>query len=262
MGFRTIERLLARRTDAICVVSQQQADELSGRFQIAPRSKFHVVPLGLDLQQFLSLPVPDLEGPLKVAWLGRLVPVKNIPLLLAIIETTLERMPSVAFTIAGDGPEREAVQAAAARHPKQVTWLGWQKDVAPLIGACDVLIQTSHNEGTPVALIQGMAAGRPFVATPVGGVVDMVEGEMLAPSKDCRWFRNGVLAPPDATAFTGTLVRLAENRNLLLEMGAQARRFAAQRYPVAVLLENIDALYSELIARKDHRSCGSDPLRE
>jgi len=116
-------------------------------------------------------------GPLKVAWLGRLVPVKNVPLLVEIMEMTLKRTPDIQFLIAGDGPERDAVEAAAQRFPAQVTWLGWQKDVAPLIAQCDVLMQTSHNEGTPVALIQGMAAGRPFVATPVGGVVDMAQGE-------------------------------------------------------------------------------------
>ncbi len=250
MVFRNIERLLAMKTDAICVVSEQQAAELSEVFRVARRDKFRVVPLGLELQQFLDLSAPGVAGPLKMVWLGRLVSVKNVPLLVEIIETALGRSSDVQFTIAGDGPERAAVETIVKRFPKQVSWLGWQKDVAPLIAQCDVLIQTSHNEGTPVALIQGMAAGRPFVATPVGGVVNMVQGAAVHSAGNCRWFENAVLVPPSALAFTETLIRLAENRSLVVEMGYQARAFASQQYPVSALLENIDGLYRELIVRK------------
>ncbi len=245
--FRNIERLLALRTDAICVVSEQQAEELSEKFQIAPRRKFHMVPLGLELQPFLSLPEPELIGPLNVAWLGRLVPVKNIPLLVEIIETVLRRTSGVKFVIAGDGPDRVAVQAVCARHPEQVAWVGWQKDVTALIARCDVLIQTSHNEGTPVALIQGMAANRPFIATPAGGVVNMVSGKVSEGEGGCRWFEQGVLAPASAVAFAGALMRLAEDRALLLRMGSRARIYAAQRYGLETLLDNIGSIYAKLL---------------
>jgi glycosyltransferase involved in cell wall biosynthesis len=256
--FRTIERLLAKWTDAICVVSEQQAEELSDGLHIAPRGKFRVVPLGLELQPYLRLPEPVATGMLNVVWLGRLVPVKNVPLLMEIIQTVLQQRLDIKFTIAGDGPDRELVRAVAARYPERVSYLGWRKDVEPLIADCDVLLQTSFNEGTPVALIQGMAAGRPFVATPVGGLVNMVQGKASRSESGCVWFDNAVLAPASASAFNEALVKLADNRNLRLSMGSRARAFAAQRYPVEVLVDNIDNTYKELLLA---RNLSSSTLR-
>ena len=89
--FRAIEQLLAHFTDALCVVSPQQATELSAKFQIAPAHKFRVVPLGLELDDYFGLRPPDGDGPLTVGWFGRMVPVKNIALLAATIERTLQR---------------------------------------------------------------------------------------------------------------------------------------------------------------------------
>jgi len=248
--FLRIERLLARHTDAICVVSRQQVDELSGEFGIAPREKFRVVPLGLDLDAYLSLPMPVSDGSLNVGWIGRLVPVKNVPLLIEAIERTLKGSDHIRFFIAGDGPESDAVKAAVSRFPGRVEWLGWQQDVSPVIAKCHVLIQTSLNEGTPVAIIQGMAAGRPFLSTAVGGLVDMVEGPELSNGNGCRWFGNGILADAQPEAFASALVRLAEKRDLLADMGRNARDFAARRYRPEALLDNLDHLYREIINRK------------
>src|SRR6266508_1648126 len=76
----------------------------------------------------------------------------------------------------GDAPPEKAL--ADELGPDRFEWLGWREDVTSVLAACDVLVQTSLNEGTPVALIQGMAAGRPFVSPPAGGIVDMVSGSL------------------------------------------------------------------------------------
>jgi len=247
--FLRIERLLARHTDVICVVASQQVAELSGEFRIAPNEKFRVVPLGLDLDSYLSLPARDPDGRLTVGWIGRLVPVKNVPLLLEVIERATQRSGNIQFLIAGDGPDGHLVESAGSRFPGRVTWLGWQQDVTSLIAQCDVLIQTSRNEGTPVAIIQGMAAGRPFLATSVGGLINMVEGPELLNQGGCRWFSQGILAGADSEAFANALARLADDRILLAEMGRSARDLAAGRHRAEVLIGNIDSLYREVIER-------------
>jgi glycosyltransferase involved in cell wall biosynthesis len=248
--FRRVEQLLARFTDALCVVSPQQATELSAQFHIAPAHKFHVVPLGLELDEYFALRPPAENGPLTVGWFGRMVPVKNIALLAATIENALQRNRDIRFVIAGDGPDRSALSGVINRHGGRVEWLGWQREILPAMARCDVVLQTSRNEGTPVALIQGMAAARPFVSTAVGGVVDMVSGGAEHSSGGARWYANGVLVEPDAAALAGALAALAEDRTLVARMGLAGRDFSSRQYRKETLVRNVDALYRELLRKK------------
>lgn len=249
--FLQIERFLAKHTDAICVVCDQQLAELSDRFHVAPRGRFRVMPLGLDLKPFLALPMPVVNGgKLRVGWFGRLVPIKNIELLLRIIEATIEKTDAIEFHVAGDGPDRELVRAASERVGSQLVWHGWKEDITPLVQKCDLLIQTSHNEGTPVALIQGMAAARPFLSTAVGGVVDMVDGPALRTGNGCSWHSNGILAEPRGDAFADALIELQHRREMIAAMGEKARQFASIKYSKETLIASIDALYRELCRSK------------
>ena len=240
--FRRIEQVLARFTDVLCVVSPQQAEELSGKFRIASPARFRVVPLGLDLEDYFALPAADRDGPLTVGWFGRLAPVKNVPLLVETIEAALGRGGDMRFLITGDGPERGVLRGVLDRWAGRVEWLGWQRDILPVLARCHVVLQTSRNEGTPVALIQGMAAARPFVSTAVGGVVDMVG----AAARGCG---NGLLAASDPTALADALADLARDRERMARMGREGRAFAA-RYRKEVLAGNLDALYRELLRKK------------
>jgi glycosyltransferase involved in cell wall biosynthesis len=114
-----------------------------------------------------------------------------------------------------------------------------------------VLLQTSRNEGTPVALIQGMAAARPFVSTAVGGVVDMVSGGAAQSCDGARWHANGVLVDPDSTALAGALAALADNPALVPRMGLAGRAIASRQYRKETLVLNVDALYRELLRKKN-----------
>ena len=96
----------------------------------------------------------------------------------------------IRFVIAGDGPDRSILKDLIDRSRGRVEWLGWQLEILPAMARCDVLLQTSRNEGTPVALIQGMAAARPFVSTAVGGVVDMVSGMRPIARPAALWYSN------------------------------------------------------------------------
>jgi glycosyltransferase involved in cell wall biosynthesis len=249
--FRGIEQVLARFTDVLCVVSPQQAKELSVKFRVAPSEKFRVVPLGLDLDSYFALPPPPTDGPLTVGWFGRMVPVKNVALLAAVIEETLRRDVGTRFLIAGDGPDRQTLASAVDLGGGRVEFLGWQHDIAPVLARCDAVLQTSRNEGTPVALIQGMAAARPFVSTAVGGVVDMVSGGVLRFAGGARWHANGVLTDCDARALATALLGLAHDRQTAERMGLVGRAFAARHYRTETLVQNMDTLYRELLRKKN-----------
>lgn len=246
---RIVERLLARITDRICVICNQQFDEIHGQFRVGSTSQFSIVPLGLDLSRELELGLPEPGKPvLTVGWLGRLVDVKRISLLLSVIQRSAELHLPVRFSIGGDGPQRDLVAAAVNRFgPRLVTWNGWQSDPASFLAGCDLLFQTSRNEGTPVALIQGMAAGRPFVSTPAGGVVDLVYGAASSLSDGAAWYANGVLVRPTVDSFVDVLQRFVKDQSLIQKMGAAARQFAAGRFQPDRLGADMDRIYRELL---------------
>jgi glycosyltransferase involved in cell wall biosynthesis len=248
--FRRVEQLLACFTDALCVVSPQQAAELSAKHRVAPAHKFHVIPLGLELDDYFALCPPAGSGPLTVGWFGRMVPVKNIGLLASSIEVALQRGQDVRFLIVGDGPDRAALNRLLDRYGGRVEWLGWQRDILPAMARCDVVLQTSRNEGTPVALIQGMAAARPFVSTAAGGVIDMVSGGVQFATGGARWYANGVLTESNAGTLADALAALTHDREFVSRMGLAGRAFAADQYRKEVLVKNVDALYRELLREK------------
>ena len=248
--FLAVERLLAHGTDAICVLSRQQLNELASDLRIAPRSKFRIVPLGLDLAACLDLPLPAPSGKLRVGWFGRVVPVKNIGLLLDIVALAQSTDQPFEFHIVGDGPENYRIAEALPRLASHLIWHGWQRDITPFVAACDVVVQTSRNEGTPVALIQGMAGGRPFLSTAAGGVVDMTCGEPRSLTPGATWFDNGALVEPQADAFVGALAELARSPERVVEMGGAARLFGSAHYRKEALVANLDSLYRELLEGK------------
>jgi glycosyltransferase involved in cell wall biosynthesis len=142
------------------------------------------------------------------------------------------------------------LRSLLARHGDRVKWLGWQKEILSAMASCDVLLQTSRNEGTPVALIQGMAAARPFVSTAVGAVVDMVFGGVQCATGGARWYVNGVLTESNTRTLADALTALARDRELVSRMGLAGRAFALGQYRKEALVGNVDALYRELLRKK------------
>ena len=263
VAVRLCEKLMAHTTDAIIVLSQQQADDICDHFKVAPRRNVRVIPLGLKLAPLVKLPVPT-DHMLSVGWLGRFVPIKGVPLLADIIEQALSRMTSIRFIIAGDGPERLQIEAVVARFGRtRVEWLGWCEDVSEVIARCDLLIETSLNEGTPVSLIQGMAARRPFVATPVGGVINLAVGQGQR-CGNAVWHDNCVLVPPDPEVFVNVLSSIAADRRILTRMGAAGQDMVLRCHLSEAMLARIADTYSQVLAAKEPTAPGvrHDPVVE
>ena len=183
------ERYLARRTDTLISVSEKVRDELL-ELGIGRPEQWRVVPLGLELGDLLAgrataadaraalgLPPPE-EGP-TIGIVGRLVAIKDHETFLAMAARVAASHPGATFVVAGDGDLRGRLEARArSLLGDRVRFLGWVTDLPLLYGALDVVVLTSRNEGTPVALIEAGAAGLPSVATRVGGVPEVVrDGE-------------------------------------------------------------------------------------
>ena len=248
-GFRLLERWLATKTTTLIAVSPQVRDDLV-HLGVAPREKFTVIRLGIELDERISAPdgaraetrrllgVP--QDAFVVGWIGRMTGVKNTDQVLAALKLLRDRGVDAYLCMVGDGPDRERLERRA--HDlgvvKRCLFLGYQEEVARFYAAFDGMILTSVNEGTPVSAIESLAAGRPVVATRVGGVPDVVDdGE------------DGFLVDPGSTEqLADRLEELARNPELREQMGERGRARVPSRYAVARLVEDMDRLYKSLLA--------------
>ncbi len=143
------------------------------------------------------------------------------------------------FLVVGDGERGDELKAEVARLglDDQVRFLGWRADLERIYRASDAVALTSRNEGSPVALIEAMAAGCSVVSTRVGGVPDVVtHGE------------TGLLVEmDDAAGLAEALRRLACDRALAARLGAAGQASVIERYGASRLLRDVDALYQTLL---------------
>ncbi len=248
------ERFLGHRSDAIVALSDRQRDELLEN-RIAPADAIRVVPLGLDLARFApareetartaarqSLGIP--ADTVAIVAIGRLVPIKRLDRLIDAFAVVAGQLPQARLYLIGDGSEREDLRARAGSTGvvDRVTFVGWSSETPDWYAAADVVALTSEREGTPLALIEAAAAGRPVVATGVGGVADVVvDGS------------TGFVVPPTSTReFADRLLQLADNPGLRNAMGLEAPK-QATRYAAERLVSDLDDLYRERLAAQSRR---------
>jgi glycosyltransferase involved in cell wall biosynthesis len=252
--FVAIEKWLARGTTRLLTVTPQVRDDLLAQ-RIGRPEQYTVVPLGLDLDRFQG--ADRLRGELRrelglaldtplVGIVARLVPVKAHELFLAAAVKVLERVPGCRFLVVGDGERRAELEALAGRLGimDRVVFLGWRADLDRVYADTDVVALTSKNEGSPVALIEAMAASRPVVATRVGGVPDViVDGS------------TGLLAAPgDADAVAAAILRILAEPALAHSLSHAAHVAVMERYAATRLLRDLDRLYVDLLAQQGRRA--------
>ncbi|MGE0708482.1 MAG: glycosyltransferase [Planctomycetota bacterium] len=251
------ERALSRLTSRIVTLSPQLREELSGRHRVAPREAFEVVPLGRDLEPFrratrgrlraeLGLPADALL----VGCIGRLVPIKDVPLLVRSFLPLARRDRRLHLVVVGDGTERTAVQAAIDPElAGRVHLIGWRRELPEVYADLDLLALSSRNEGTPLAIVEAFGAGVPVVATAVGGVPDMFSGsseEARAPIGVALRAEGALVPPGDAFALTSALELLLGDEGLRRRAAAAAGR-AAEGYRAERLVEQMAGLYRSLL---------------
>ncbi len=252
--FVLAERLLAGISTALVAVSETVRAELLCLGVSVP-AKIHTIPLGLDLSA-LSGALPrgalraELGKPsqLLVGIVGRLAPIKDVAAFLQMARLLRSRRADLHFVIAGDGPERAALEAEALRLgvAESVSFLGWRHDLAQLYADLDVVVNCSRNEGTPVALIEALAAGRPVVATRVGGNGDLLQdgqfGQLVAPGDIAAL----AAAVEKALAGGGTHAAAAAT--------AAARAHIIERYSSNRLIDDMERFYRKLLAASPRAS--------
>jgi glycosyltransferase involved in cell wall biosynthesis len=169
-----------------------------------------------------------------------LVPVKNHRLFLDAAYRVIQKAPDVQFVIVGDGELRfELEQYASTLHlGSNVHFRGFCPNSPEIFADLDVVALTSLNEGTPVTLIEAMAAGKPVVATNVGGVGDLITNGV-----------NGFLVPPnDADAFSEALLRvlaLSDDQRIAIIQAGRSSVFP--KYDILTATNRMGRLYGSLL---------------
>jgi glycosyltransferase involved in cell wall biosynthesis len=248
LGFRTLERWLARVTTALVAVSPEVRDDLV-KLRVAPASKFTVVRLGIELDERTGSD-DDIRAETRrqlgvaqdafvVGWVGRMTAVKRTDDVVRALGGLVDRGVDAYLCLVGDGPDRDHLERYAHELGvvKRCLFVGYQEDVARFYSAIDALLLPSVNEGTPVSVIEALAAQRPAVATRVGGTPDVI--------------RDGVdgflVEVGDADALSERLAELANDPERRARMGAAGRERVLGRYAVERLVDDIDRLYRSLL---------------
>jgi len=177
-----------------------------------------------------------------VGMVGRLVPIKDVPTFLRAAALVRQARPDARFALVGDGEERAAIEAACQRLGlgREVHFHGWRRDMEAVYGDLDVVVNSSRNEGTPVALIEALAAGRPVVATRVGGTADLLGGGAF-----------GQLVPPqDPGALAHAILDVLRDPASARLRALEGRAHVLGRHGAARLVDDIDRLYRELLSAR------------
>ncbi|GAA4848614.1 glycosyltransferase [Algivirga pacifica] len=195
--FLFLERFLGRYTDTIITITPLQKQEILS-LGVGKEIQHQIVPLGLDLKRFYIQPRDNgiLKGHFEIpsekkliGVVARFTAIKNLTLFLETAAELLKNFNDIHFVMVGDGEEMSLLKekAEALNITSSVTFTGFLKELHLVYADLDLVMLTSHNEGSPVSIIEAMTAGVPVVASAVGGVPDLFQKdfhEMLCPAND------------------------------------------------------------------------------
>jgi len=249
-----IEKVLARFSHAIITISPSQRDDVVAKYGITNPAKCRVVKLGFDLGK-LSDTNTNSEAFRKkfnfgkddilVGIIGRLVPIKNHKMFINAAEYITKHAghklaEMIKFVIIGDGDQKAELRAYSKfkKLDSKIIFTGWLENMNEAYAGLDIIALTSINEGTPVSMIEAMAASKPVVATDVGGVRD-------AAGSACILVKNGDYEEM-AKEILG-LVLSEEKRKNLGRLGCERakKHFSKER-----LVSELRGLYEEVLAKK------------
>lgn len=240
-------RALAARVDRYLAVSREIAAELTEGLGW-PAAKVEVAYNAVDVERAAVPAPPGLRAQLGgsetrslVLTPARLDAQKGHEVLLeAIVE-----VPEALFVLAGDGPERGALEARAAELgiAQRVRFLGRREDVPQLLSACDVFALPSLYEGSSLAVLEAMAAGTAIVSSAIGGTEELIEDG-----------RSGLLvAPGDASALAAALRRVLDDPQLREDLAAHARERVDSGLRREQNADRVAAAYRDLLGEPGPR---------
>jgi len=247
-----LNRLLTPLTDAFIGVADAHAEHLATHEKF-PRDKVHTIYNGIDTALFTpgdgrefrqTLGIP--AGAPVVGILAALRPEKNHELFLSGAQRISQILPGAHFVVIGDGERRKALETmahelgiAAVTH-----FLGSRSEVAQILPALDVVALTSHNEASPVSILEALSCQVPVVSARVGSVP-----ETIVPSQTGALFE-----PGDLAGFVTATLNLLQNQSLRIELGCQGRQHVVEHCSLSAMVQGYETLIERIYQAKRNRN--------
>jgi L-malate glycosyltransferase len=233
--FLALERAAGRVTDHLIANAEAVAANTRQRENVSP-AKVSVIYNGLPDSAFHPVApaaVPT-DAPV-VLCVANLIAYKGHRYLLEAVARLKDQGVACTLLLVGDGPERPALERQAARLGIDARFLGARTDVPALLARARVFVLSSLHEGMSNAVMEAMAAGRPIVATAVGGTPELLDGR-------------GLLVPPrDPGALAAGLKRVLIDRRLADRLAAEAREWSHAHLRADAMVERHVDIYRELL---------------
>jgi glycosyltransferase involved in cell wall biosynthesis len=247
--FLLVEWLMAFITDRVVALSEGERNDYIA-LSVSNPDKIVTIHSGVEIDRYMKTEVniADKKRSLRlnpkrlvVGTVGWLLPIKGPMHLLRAMSFVWQSHPETDLVYVGKGDLEKELREEAFRMgvSERVSFLGWRDDVPEIMQVLDVFVLPSLNEGMGRVLVEAMAAGKPIVASNVGGIPDLIiQGE------------NGLLVPAgDAEALAGGIEFFITNPEKRREMGERGRKMAV-RYGSDSMVQKIDQLYRELLGKK------------
>ncbi len=246
----SIERWMARISDRIIVISNQQQNELL-HFNIVTEKKIRIIPLGFDFSNIIHQ--SEDKGKFRkqfkiadnqhiIAFIGRLTAIKNPRMFLDIAKELIKSRDDLTFCLIGDGEMKAELEMEikVAHLTDRIIFTGFIQEMKPIYADIDILLLTSLNEGTPVTIIEAMANRKIVISSLVGGVGDLIEHG-----------KNGFTYQLDnEQLFVKAIHFVVDHPNDFVQVRDNAFKKITNIYSIDNLERNLSSLFHELIEAK------------
>jgi glycosyltransferase involved in cell wall biosynthesis len=230
-----VTRAVLTRADAVVSVSEDLGHYLRAVMGVG---NVTVIPNGVDVEQFR--PAQRLDADLTLFSISRLVPRKNLHVLIAAVEQLVKEGARLSLIIAGTGPEEARIRALAERLPGVVRFIGFIDEARKrsILSESDIFVQLSIREGLSIATLEALASGVPCVVSNLPGV-----REPITPGHT-GWY---VDDPENVQSVVAALKRVLDERSGLAEMKRACREVTVERYSLQAMCDKYWIVFTDLL---------------
>jgi glycosyltransferase involved in cell wall biosynthesis len=230
-----VTRAVLTRADAVVSVSHDLAHYLQDIMSVP---NVTVIPNGVDVELFRP---GSRSGPeLALFSISRLVPRKNVDVLIAAVEQLVKEGAPLSLVIAGTGPEEDKIRRLAEQSSGCVRFVGFIDEARKreILSDTDVFVQLSTREGLSIAALEALASGVPCVVSDLPGVREPITVGQTG------WY---VDDPENVQSVVAALRRVLSDRERLGEMKTACRRIAVERYSHQAMCESYWKVFTDLL---------------